>query len=354
MKLQFRRVEGRPLITRTLTMVAVSVVVVVVFGLDRIHSAPPRVSITVLETLPGDDVGVAGDINERGQVVGYSYSRHTGEHHPVLWQNGTVTQLAGLDAAYGINDRGQVVGIRGGIEFGHAALWNGRTVTDLDQPPNSFFSSADAMNLRGEIVGFGVIGSVDDYQFQAVVWQGSIMTELPALPGDTGSYAAAVNGRGDIVGGSVIGTVGEFRYTPVLWRKGRPIPLASSPAAGEGASATAINNRGQVAGNASVAGSTHAVLWQNGTVRDLGTLPGDELSFCNDINDRGQIVGTSGVQPNFYHAVLWEAGVVIDLGALPGDNASGAFGINNRGQVVGYSGDHAVVWQLPPPKRGGK
>ena len=38
------------------------------------------------------------------------------------------------------------------------------------------------------------------------------------------------------------------------------------------------------------------------------------------------------------HAFLWQDGVMTDLGVLPGKEDSGASAINNLGQIVGSSG----------------
>jgi probable HAF family extracellular repeat protein len=104
----------------------------------------------------------------------------------------------------------------------------------------------------------------------------------------------------------------------------------------------------------------HAVLWQNGTVTDLGNLGGGAWNTPDAINDRGQIVGFSDLpgdtdgSPNF-HAVLWTAdgpqcgGRCLDLGTLSGDILSEATGINNHGQIVGVSiganGSRAFLWE---------
>ena len=71
--------------------------------------------------------------------------------------------------------------------------------------------------------------------------------------------------------------------------------------------------------------ATHAFLWENGRLRDLGTLGGrwgDESA--STINERGQIVGDSetGRKDNrgnpYTHAFLWENGKMRDLGTLGG------------------------------------
>jgi probable HAF family extracellular repeat protein len=88
---------------------------------------------------------------------------------------------------------------------------------------------------------------------------------------------------------------------------------------------------------------SHAFAWHNGNLQDLGTLPGGYLSYAEGINNRGQIVGVSEngqIDPAFgnpqFHAVLWENGSALDLGTL-GGMSSFATTINNQGQIMGVS-----------------
>ena len=63
------------------------------------------------------------------------------------------------------------------------------------------------------------------------------------------------------------------------------------------------------------------VLWQDGSVTDLGNLGSQMFNFAQAINDPGQVVGYSGVPggrrgPCLF---LWQNGVMTDLGTLAGD-----------------------------------
>src|SRR5262249_16203639 len=71
------------------------------------------------------------------------------------------------------------------------------------------------------------------------------------------------------------------------------------------------------------------------SVTDLGTL-GGPFSVAADLNEVGQVVGTSRNAAKVDHAFLWDNGTMIDLGTLGGTYSS-ASAINDQGQIVGYS-----------------
>jgi probable HAF family extracellular repeat protein len=80
-------------------------------------------------------------------------------------------------------------------------------------------------------------------------------------------------------------------------------------------------------------------------VTDLGTLRNVQSAHAYDINEAGQITGIAGS-----HAFLWDDGVMTDLGTLGGNGSSGQ-SINENAQVVGYSstgtvgeGNRATLW----------
>jgi RHS repeat-associated protein len=102
-------------------------------------------------------------------------------------------------------------------------------------------------------------------------------------------------------------------------------------------SGSGINASGQVSatGLDATNDQSHAFLYSAGTWTDLGTLPGDNFSYGNGINDSGQVTGQSGVINGSYHAFLYSAGTMTDLGTLPGGNSSVGSGINASGEVTG-------------------
>jgi probable HAF family extracellular repeat protein len=198
-------------------------------------------------------------------------------------------------------------------------------------------------------------------------WRDGVMTDLGALPGANNSIPSEINRHGSIVGSSQNGLIDPLSGSPesraVVWRDGEIIDLGTL--GGNESGGTGINNRDQVVGIALnavpdpfsfVSGTqTRGFLWENSTMRDLGTLGGPD-AFAQYINDRGQVAGfsytndipTSSGVPQV-NPFLWDNGTMLDLG-----NLGGTFGqvndLNNRGQVVGtmnLAGDvllHGFLW----------
>ena len=96
-----------------------------------------------------------------------------------------------------------------------------------------------------------------------------------------------------------------------------------------------INDSGEVVGVASGRG-THAFLYKDGQMQDLGTL-GGTFSKAWGINNSGQVVGEADTSiSSARRAFLYsESTGMKDLGALGGVGSSRAHDVNNSGQVVG-------------------
>ena len=68
---------------------------------------------------------------------------------------------------------------------------------------------------------------------------------------------------------------------------------------------------------------------------DLGTL-GGPVSWAIAVNDKGQVLGASDTKSGKTHAFLWQDGEMRDLGSLVVSSAE----INNRSQILGQD----AVW----------
>jgi probable HAF family extracellular repeat protein len=270
--------------------------------------------------------------------------------------------------ANGMNNKGWVVGdatLPGDI-VRHAFLWRKGVTKDLGTlgGPNSI--ALYPLNERGDVTGFSDSSTPDPLSEDfcrfgtnltclPFLWHG-VMTLLPTLGGNNGQ-AFEVNNRGQVVGvaenttpdATCVDTPQVLQFKPVIWQKGEIIhELPTFPGDPDGF-AIAINDKGQAVGQTGDCKSSfHAVLWDHGTVSDLGNL--GELQLApQDINNQAQVVGFA-FSPSTFVAFLWENGVATSLGTLPPDVFSLAFGINDKGQIVGDSCDEsfacrAFLWQ---------
>jgi probable HAF family extracellular repeat protein len=201
-------------------------------------------------------------------------------------------------------------------------------------------------------------GGLDPYIQHAFQWQNGILSDLATLPAGTSSCTQWISERGVIVGGATNGAIDPLTSYPevnaVLWANGTIRNLGTL--GGNESVAFGLNNRGQAVGfalnttpdsytNVIAFGATqaHAFLWQNGTMQDLGTLGGPD-SIAYAANERGQVAGASFTNstPNpttgfpTLDPFLWENGTMLDLGTLGGTSCLTST-LNNKGQVVGYS-----------------
>jgi probable HAF family extracellular repeat protein len=286
--------------------------------------------------------------------------------------------LGGTSAAgYGINNKGWVTGDAKlpGDQTQHAFLWQKHSgMTDLGTlgGPNSF-ADWPVKDDRGLIAGISDTSNTDPLGEQfcdttgftclGFLWQHGTMTPLPTLGGNNG-WATAANNRGQVVGLAENSIQDPTCIAPqvldweaVIWGPKPGEMHELPPLSGDAiAGALAVNNRGQVVGTSGACTSpnplAHAVLWKDGSVTDLGNLGGALNNIATGINERGEVIGFSDLAGDaVLHAFLWtKDNGMQDLGTLPGDLSSVALGINEEGQVVGQSCDQtgncrAFLWQ---------
>jgi probable HAF family extracellular repeat protein len=155
--------------------------------------------------------------------------------------------------------------------------------------------------------------------------RGYRIVEISGLPPPErpGVSALSINNRGHVTGRNFIYRNGELEILDLP---------------GDFASGSAINDRDQIAGESVEVpfGPTHVFLWDKGSVQFIGTPDGTFLGF-NPLNDRGEVVGIHRFDEGEGRAFLFRQGSLIDLGMLPGGRTSAATAINNHGVIVGTS-----------------
>jgi probable HAF family extracellular repeat protein len=317
-------------------------------------------------------------------VDGDSSLRRDATEHAVLWRNGKLTDLGtlgGLNSSGGpVTDTGLIagwaqtstvdpLGENWGLEFGCTPSggacqgyknlvlgfrWKNGVMTALPTlgGNNSLTSFTQGANNRGQIVGLAENTTHDSnctapqvLDWEAVIWGPRVgeIHELPPFPGDSVGAAFGINDNGEAVGGSGIcalpSTIDVVHA--LLWQEGSVTDLGSLGGVMNNF-AFAINNRGQVVGLSDLPGDAtgHAFLWtkENG-MQDLGTLPGDLSSVAYGINNEGQVVLQSCDVNSNCRVALWQDGAMTDINTLtpPGSvYVVGPFAINDRGEIAGW------------------
>jgi probable HAF family extracellular repeat protein len=258
-----------------------------------------------------------------------------------------ITDLGTLGGGWGeataLNERGEIVGDElGSDESVRLFLWRNGRMAALAIPDGE---SADAINSRGQIIGWTLPAKGDGYSF---VWDNGRVIHLRRF------NVAAINDGGQIAGS--IRSSG--RSVAALWEQGKVTSLGALPGS-KRMSPYDMNERGQVVGS-SVSeardGTTveRGFLWSDGQMTDLGTLAWHATATDPvAINAGGQVAGDGRVAPNNRHAFLWQDGTMTDLGTLGGRYCR-VTGLNDRGEVVGWSRlkvpagaapiEHAFLW----------
>lgn len=233
---------------------------------------------------------------------------------------------------------------------------------------------AEAINNRNQIAGTASLGDLAE----AFVWDSDEGVRLlGVLPGAAISVGNDINDRGQVVGNS---GGGDLLQQPFIWDERRGMRTFAT-LGGESASATHINNLGQIIGLSSTAAEEGEHLYfrrVNGEVVDLGDgipfgvndrgfvgfsrqsqqppptsdvflwhfrkgerelrgFPEDRLILPSALNDRKHIVGSANQDDQQPHAMRWTPGKgMVFLASLNESGFSHAADVNEWGTVVGY------------------
>jgi probable HAF family extracellular repeat protein len=295
---------------------------------------PPRYTVKDLGPVggpPGQPLVLKND----GRISG-AVAVADGAENAVLWLNGVIADIGnpGLkgrnSVAFGVNEIGQAVG---------------EAETAASDPNDEDFCGFQALGFSSSAI-----------TCSPFLWQNGVMTPLRTLGGANGA-ANQINNQGVAAGVAENTTLDagcpgpqKFQFKPVTWQHDQVHELSTY--GDPDGIAFAINDAGQVVGASGQCTTfnpvnfvylfpIHALLWQKGTATDLGTLGGSFGNIAINLNNRGQVVGSSDLyRDTTFHGFLWtQVSGMQDLGTVQGDAASAALAINDGGVVVGVSLD---------------
>ncbi len=184
--------------------------------------------------------------------------------------------------------------------------------------------SATAISQNGDAAGY--VGN------DAAYWSGGTMHDLG--PG----RAFGINNSDSVVGQA--GSIYPSASHAFLYSNGTMHNLGVLPG-GSYSYATAINDAGQIVGTSSIAFGNVIAFYYDGTMQGLGTNSNESgSSFADAINDSGIVVGQANSLSGYGHAFMWtKARGLRDLGTLSTSPQamSEAMAVSNNGLIVGNS-----------------
>lgn len=312
-----------------------------------------RYTFVDLGLLPGGIESHGEAINELGQIAGFADDEN-GLYKAYTWNNGVMTDIGTLGGpsarAYGINNSGQITGWADNDRgHQHAYIWDNGVMTDLGTlSTDESLSMGRRINEQGLTVGSS---DAESGLIHAFFYNGADMLDLGVL-GDrfSLSWGRDLNEFNQVVGASQLHISGPSHA--FIWENDTLTDIGTL--GGTTSQANGINDMTQIVGFAYNADEySHAFMWEDGVMTDLGTFGGTE-SHARELNENGDIVGYAFTPEENKHAFLYMDNILYDLNYMAdvpnGYKLQGARDINDSGQIVGtaiYEGNFRAYTLIP-------
>ena len=305
---------------------------------------------------------VARALNDSGQVVGFSNVDNIGDRG-FFFSGGVMHDLGvypvggyAITLPSGINNSGTIVGqaVHSTFDFSNPQAFssNGLSYTPLG---NGLAAAID-INDAGKILALQtyfqsylmVVGSGNNWpQVRLVSGFGQLSQ------GDDPSWPISSINRLGLMAGSEPNPQTNWQSGVIFYGTASSSPVldVGTEPGQTGSVLMRVNNLGQAAGYS----GTHAVLFSNNTLVNLGNL-GGTYNRAFGINDSGQVVGTASLASTASHAFIYQHGAMQDLNSLISPDSgwvlSEARAINNEGQIIAngiHRGQSRAALMTPIP-----
>jgi uncharacterized protein (TIGR03437 family) len=337
----------------------------------------PKYMVQDLGSLTDNPSCTGTAISQSGIVAGYCNAAGGSVFlgvptHPFLYSKGVLTDLGQTgkpSVPTGVNDSGTVDGtyvninLSKGLAVSPFIYQNGSIQQFVGVPSNAaVFGLTNAGDAAATQISEGGYNFFVASQALLITGAGT-STPLSSAQSSQGT-AFGISPSGDWVAGATANVVARqlASLKGSLWHAGAFQALPLDPNFNY-ATATGVNDAGIASGMAFTFdfsqlvdshAAGHAVLFSNGAVTDLGTLPADRNSAATGINNSGDVVGFStALTPdislfagplletasNLSHAFVYTGGTMYDLNRQlingSGWQLTSAAAINDAGQIVG-------------------
>jgi probable HAF family extracellular repeat protein len=180
----------------------------------------------------------------------------------------------------------------------------------------------------------------DGSAYYSFVWQNG--SEVDSPTSDLGCWAVCDTEVTGLNGSDQISGYSDVSGEPQAFRE--DLTTKTFQTLSQDSEAYGINAAGQVVGTyRNAAGQERAFLWDGTTLRDLGTLGGQQ-AVATATSSTDQAVGCSQTSSGAWHPFLYQNGAMHDLGLPPGLTQACAYSVNQHGWIVG--GDDIGPWDF--------